>query len=57
MKLVQTVTITETVGTTIMYVYNVLPEILLTRAEGVKGSICVLVIHCIYALEFHAEVY
>lgn len=57
MKLVQTVTITETVGTTIMYVYNVLPEILLTRAEGVKGSICVLVIHRIYALEFHAEVY
>lgn len=57
MKLVHTVTITETVGTTIMYMYNVFPEILLTRAEGVKGSICVLVIHRIYVLEFHTELY
>lgn len=58
MRLVHTVTITEMVGTTIMYMYNVISEILLARAEGVKGNICVLVIHLlVYALEFHAEVY
>lgn len=46
------------VGTTIMYMYNVISEILLARVEGVKGNICVLIIHLlVYALEFHAEVY
>lgn len=58
MRLVHTVTITEMVGTTIVYMYNVISEILLARAEGVKGDICVLVTHLlIYVLEFHAEVY
>lgn len=58
MRLVHTGTITEMVGTTIVYTYNVISEILLARAEGVEGNICILVIHLlIYALEFHAEVY
>lgn len=46
------------VGTTVVYMYNVISETLLARAEGVKGNNCVLVIHLlIYALEFHAEIY
>lgn len=58
MRLIHTVTITEMVGTTIVYMCNVISEILLARAEEVKGNICVLVIHLlIYALECHAEVY